>query len=85
MDSLFGEENVLEVHNCDLVDDPRRTMSRIFDFLGVDTREHYLDVCAEVFKSVSRSRNMNSMDSRTDRDGGEYNEETHIFEQIQLH
>ena len=58
-DSLFGEENVLEVHNCDLVDDPRGTMSRIFDFLGVDTSEHYLDVCAEkVFKSLSRSRNM---------------------------
>ena len=30
----------------------------IFDFLEVDTTEHYLDVCAEkVFKSESRSRN----------------------------
>ena len=34
-------------------------MSRIFDFLEVDTTEHYLDVCAKkVFKSESRSRNV---------------------------
>ena len=58
-DGVFGRENVLDVHNCDLVDDPRGTMSRIFDFLEVDTTEYYLDVCAEkVFKSESRSRNM---------------------------
>ena len=57
--SVFGRGNVLDVHNCDLVNDPRETMSRIFDFLEVDTTEHYLDVCAEkVFKSESRSRNM---------------------------
>ena len=56
---MLGKENVLDVHNCDLVDDPRGTMSRIFDFLEVDTTEHYLDVCAEkVFKSESRSRNV---------------------------
>ena len=55
---MLGKENVLAVHNCDLVNDPRGTMSRIFDFLEVDTTEHYLDVCAEkVFKSESRSRN----------------------------
>ena len=57
--STFGRGNVLDVHNCDLVNDPRGTMRRIFDFLDVDTTEHYLDVCAEkVFKSESRSRNM---------------------------
>ena len=34
-------------------------MSSIFDFLEVDTTEHYLDACAgKVFKSESRSRNM---------------------------
>ena len=56
---MLGKENVLDVHNCDMVDDPRGTMSRIFDYLDVDTTEHYLDVCAEkVFKSESRSRNM---------------------------
>ena len=42
-----------------LVNDPRGSMSRIFDFLEVDTTEHYLDMCAEkVFKSESRSRNV---------------------------
>ena len=57
--SVFGRENVLDVHNCDLVNDPRGTMSRIFDFLEVDTTEHYLDMCAEkIFKSESRSRNV---------------------------
>ena len=49
----------LDVHNIDLVADPRGTMSQIFDFLGVEASEHYLDVCEQkVFKSVSRSRNM---------------------------
>lgn len=56
--SIFGE-NVLDVHNCDLVNQPRATLSRIFEFLEVDTAEEYLDVCAnKVFKSESRSRNM---------------------------
>lgn len=56
---VFGRENVLDVHNSDLVSDPRGTMARILQFLGVDATEHYLDTCAgKVFKSVSRSRNM---------------------------
>lgn len=58
MTSIFGKEKVLEVHNCDLVNDPKGTISRIFRFLEVATTEHYLEVCAQkVFKSVSRSRN----------------------------
>ena len=58
IDTIFGKENVLEVHNCDLVADPRHALSRIFEFLDVDATEHYLSVCSEkVFKSVSRSRN----------------------------
>ena len=49
---IFGRENVLDVHNCDLVADPRGSLSKIFEFLGER-------VCAEkVFKSVARSRNM---------------------------
>ena len=57
IDGLFGRENVLTVHNCDLVDDPRGIISRIFQFLEVDVSEHYLDLCAaKVFKSVSQSR-----------------------------
>ena len=59
IDEVFGKENVLEVHNCDLVADPRGTLVKIFRFLEVDTTEHFLDVCtAKVFKSVSRSRDL---------------------------
>ena len=58
INEIFGRENVLDIHNCDLVADPRGTLTKIFDFLEVNTTEHYLDVCAEkVFKSVSRTRN----------------------------
>ena len=57
IEDVFGRENVLEVHNCDLVNNPRGTLSRIFDFIEVDASEEFLDVCsAKVFKSVSRSR-----------------------------
>ncbi len=56
-EDIFGRENVLDVHNCDLAEDPRGTISKIFEFLDVRTTEHYLDECAEkVFKSVSRPR-----------------------------
>ena len=58
VEEVFGMGNVLHMHNCDLVSDPRGTVSRIFEFLGVEVSTHYLDVCAEkVYKSVSRSRN----------------------------
>ena len=44
------------MHNCD---DPRGTISRIFEFLALDTTKHFLDVCsAKIFKSVSRSRDL---------------------------
>ena len=57
IDEVFGRENVLEVHNWDLVSNPRKILSRIFQFIEVDTSEQFLDACAaKVFKSVSRSR-----------------------------
>ena len=59
INDIIGRENVLDIHNCDLVADPRGTLTKIFNFLEVNTTEHYLDVCAEkVFKSVSRSRDL---------------------------
>ena len=61
IDDIVGRENVLDIHNCDLVADPRGTLTKIFNFLEVimSTTEHYLDVCAaKVFKSVSRSRDL---------------------------
>ena len=57
IEKVFGRKNVLDVHNCDLVADPKGTISRIFEFIGVATTSHYLDVCAgKVFRNVSRSR-----------------------------
>ena len=54
---LHGRDNILDVHNCDLVADPKAAFSKIFDFLGVQTTEEYLDTCAgTIFKSVSKSR-----------------------------
>ena len=59
IEDIVGRENVLDIHNCDLVADPRGTLTKIFNFLEVSTTEHYLDVCAEkVFKSVSRTRDL---------------------------
>lgn len=56
---VIEEESVLQVHNCDLMRDPRGTISRIFKFLEVDPTEHYLDSCEKkVFDSGSRSRNL---------------------------
>ena len=55
---VIGRVNVLQVHNCDLVDHPKETMSRIFKFLEVEASDNFLDACAaKVFKSVHRSRN----------------------------
>ena len=56
---VFGRENVLDVHNCDLVDNPKETISRIFKFLDVDVSNEFLNMCArKVFKSTSRSRDL---------------------------
>ncbi len=50
---------VLEIHNADLVQQPRQTMERICQFLDVECYEEYLDHCEEkVFGKVSKSRNL---------------------------
>ena len=57
-EKVIGKKNVLQVHNCDLVHDPKGTILKVFNFLEVNVTEHYLDVCArKVFGSESRSRN----------------------------
>ena len=54
---VFDEGSVLEIHNCDLVAYPKRTLLKIFRFLEVETTENYLEAFAQkVFKTVSRSR-----------------------------
>lgn len=57
IDSFLGADNVLQVHNCDLVDDPKGTLVSILEFLGVVGTPTYVNMCAKkVFKAVSRSR-----------------------------
>jgi hypothetical protein len=56
---LIGEENVLELHNGDLVKDPISTLNSICNFLEVDCTERYLKACADkVFKTVSNTREL---------------------------
>ena len=56
---LLGKINVLEVHSSDFINNPKATLSRIFEFLEVDASEHYLEVCADkVYKSTSRTREL---------------------------
>ena len=56
---LIGEENVLELHNSDLVKDPTSTLNKICTFLEVDCSEKYLKACADkVFKTVSNTREL---------------------------
>lgn len=59
IDTVLGPENVLEVHNNDLVSDPRGTITNFFNFLGVRTTEQFLDICSgKIFKSMSRTRDL---------------------------
>ncbi len=59
MVGIFGRENVHVVHSSDLVHSPRETMSKLCEFVGVESTKDYLDVCErKVFKDVSRSRDV---------------------------
>ena len=56
---LVGWENVLEVHNMDLVNNPKDTMSKVCAYLELDCSRQYLQACAaKVFGSVSKTRNI---------------------------
>ena len=51
--------DVLETHNIDLVQDPRGTMQKICDFVGVECSESYLQLCQDkAFDKVSITRNL---------------------------
>ncbi len=50
---------ILEVHNSDYVNEPKRTVQRICDFLEVECSEEYLQACEEkAFKSTFRTRQL---------------------------
>ena len=56
---LIGTENVWQVHNTDLVDDPKKTLREMCSFFELDCSTDYIDTCAgQVFKSVSRTRDL---------------------------
>ena len=56
---LIGEENVLELHNSDLVREPIATLNRICVFLNVDCSHDYLKTCADkVFRTISSTREL---------------------------
>ena len=49
--------NVLEIHSEDLVEDPRRELNRMCQFLEVECSEVYLKACEnKVYRNVSRTR-----------------------------
>ena len=56
---LIGTDNVWQVHNTDLVDDPKKTLREMCSFFKLDCSTDYIDTCAgQVFKSVSRTRDL---------------------------
>ena len=56
---LMGVDNVLELHNDELVESPRATLTKICTFLDVDCSPQYINTCSnKVFKSVSKSRDL---------------------------
>ena len=59
MTKLFGRKNVLEIHISDLISNPKAILHQIFEFVGVDASEDFLEVCArKVFKTGSRTREL---------------------------
>ena len=56
---LVGAQNVLNIHNSDLINDPNSTLTKICHFLEVKCSPEYLRSCSEkVFKSTSKSRKL---------------------------
>ena len=51
--------DIIEVHGKDLISDPKGTLLRICDQLGVTCSDNYLEVCSKkIFKTESRTRHL---------------------------
>ena len=51
--------DIIEVHGKDLISDPKGTLLKICDQLGVTCSENYLEVCSKkIFKTESRTRHL---------------------------
>ena len=56
---IIGIKNVWQVHNMDLVNNPKSTMMEMCDFFNIYCSADYLQMCADsVFKSVSKTRDL---------------------------
>ena len=56
---LVGANRVLELHNRELVNDPKTTLIKLCAFLEVDCSAEYIRTCiSKVFKSVSKTRDL---------------------------
>ena len=56
---LVGADNILELHNGELVSDPKSSLTKLCAFLEVDCSAEYIQTCSsKVFKSVSKTRDM---------------------------
>ena len=51
--------DVLEIHGKDVITDPRGTLLKICDFVGVTCYDNYLEICTnKIYKSQSRTRHL---------------------------
>ena len=59
MIDLIGSENVWQVHNTDLVNNPKATLLEMCNFFNVYCSADYIKTCVDsIFKSVSKSREL---------------------------
>ena len=59
MIDLVGSENVWQVHNMDLVNNPKATLMEMCEFFNVYCSADYVETCADsIFKSISKTREL---------------------------
>ena len=51
--------DIIEIHNKDLILDPRGTLLKLCGSLGVTCSDNYLDICSnKIYKTESRTRHL---------------------------
>ena len=57
--SMIGWENVLKIHNMDVISDPLSVVTNMCEFFEVRCSQHYVQSFVDkVFQSVSKSREL---------------------------
>ncbi len=83
---LFGEENVLEVHNCDIVTDPIKHVNLLCQFNGVECFPDYVKACVDkTFSKISRSRDYVTWPANVVKVIEQYIKQFPFFERYSLH